>query len=271
VERVEKMIYVLGDSFSFGWNFWQDSNLEREKIIYSHHLSQILGDDVTNLSIPGGSNYRISRVLNDLNLTEKDTVVIAWTSSERLETGYCRHSIFPNDKVFDFTDIRNLENTLDRKKATEILLNGFEKQNNMFIARLRPRMLNQINFLTSNPLKKFTELLYKTFYNRDYLESMFLVLFNSAVYKCQKSNCKFIMFNSFCSTYSKNNDDLKIKNYILGYEKDMTSFLRPKIQQSKNYSELDYRPEYWNQDEHRKVAEIIYNNLASLYSMESKK
>jgi len=262
------MIYVLGDSFSFGYNFWLENKPNRNELLYSHFLSKKLNSPVKNLSVPGSSNWRISRILNNLNLSEDDYVIIAWSSNDRSETGFSKNSLFPKDTQYNIKDLENISFENDYRK----IVHGFEKDGNIITAKLLPSLyINGLENIDNHLFRQYVNINYEHFFNPDYLENMFLVCFNSAVYKCIRSKCKFIMFNVFWKSYSRPCDLLNIPEYYLGYDNNMSSILRPNTKPKRGKFGLDYwtevytNSEYWNEEEHKKVADLLYNQLQELY------
>ena len=258
------MIYVLGDSFSFGYNFWQEQKLNRKELIYSHFLSQKINSPVKNLSVPGGSNWRIARILNNLELTENDYVIIGWSNNNRSEVGFNKSSLYPKDNIHTPDDLETTQ--LGTEDNISKIVYGFEKDNDIITAKLFPALYHghgHIDVITNNPMKQFVKLTYEHFYNPEYLENMFLVFFNSAVYKCLRSKCKFVMFNVYWNAKSTQCDLLNIPEYFLGYDNNMTSFLRPNVKRKTGKWGL----EYWTEEEQVKVADLIYNHLKELYDI----
>ena len=252
-------MYVLGDSFSFGHNFWQEKRLDRNELIYPHFLSQKLNCEVKNLSVPGGSNWRISRLLNNLNLNENDYVIIGWTNVNRFEIGYNKTSLLPKDNLYTLEQLE--ESTYEDDK--NIIIHGFEKDKNVITAKLLPGLYHStFDIIPNMPLKNLVSVTYQHFNNAEWLENMFLVFFNSAVYKCLRARCKFIMFNVYWKTHSTSCELLDIPEYFLGYNNNMTSFLRP------NYKEkfTKYGMDYWSEDEHIQVAELLHSHLKKIYN-----
>ena len=87
------MILALGDSFTYGLELpdcplfkGQITNPSPSKFSYPAILAQILGKDLLNLSLPGGSNSRIFRLAIDATSKQKfDIVICGWTELSRID------------------------------------------------------------------------------------------------------------------------------------------------------------------------------------------
>jgi hypothetical protein len=69
------------------------------------------------------------------------------------------------------------------------------------------------------------------------------------------------MFNVYWKSYSKPCELLNIPEYYLGYDNTMSSILRPNEKPKRGKFGLPY----WNEEEHKKVADLLYNKLQELY------
>lgn len=221
------MIYCFGDSLTYGVPF--HTNI-REKSNWPYHLSNFLNDNVQNLSLPGGSNWRIARQITNLELNEKDLVVISWTDSTRFEFG--------------------ISDSYPIKINKRLPFNGddIEKDNDIICKRF----YNQLSKSTADKkVKEFNTIAYDELFNENWFETMFKIIFSSCVYSLKKSGCKWLMFNAWCRPYNKNNDDFEIENYILGYKNHMSSYLK--------------KDNYWEIEDHIEVAKIIFEHYKKIY------
>lgn len=252
------MMYVIGDSFSFGYNFFRDEVLNRKDIIYSTLLSKKLNLECRNLSIPGGSNWRTARIIQSLPLTKDDIVIIAWSETMRFEIGNSENQLFPNDVVIKTSDIEQLE---DHHKVKALgkdfpIRDFVEKNDKILTRRMFPSMMESLDKIKNHNFKNIAEKLYLHYSDSLWLEDMFLVMFTSVLYNLNKSECKFIMFNSHVNTCSQKKDILNMPQYFLGSNSNMCKFIR-------NNDNIDY----WNEDEHKFIAEVLYKHIKEIYGI----
>jgi len=244
------MIYVLGDSYSYGWNFYKQQNPKRKELIFSQHLSQMFNTECKNLSMAGSSNYRIARLLLDIDLGPDDIVVIGWTELSRIEIGFPKDRIVPKDVIVQHENIENLEDKkLEFVQAYQII----EKTGNLYTRNVWGGLENSLNDISNHSFREFIVSFYRNAGEIQWFEQMFKMLFYACLYKLRASNCKFAMFTTF---ESKINDRsfLNIPEYIF-HDSDMSSKIR--IDNKTKYT----KDTYWSEIEHRKVAEIIYNQI----------
>lgn len=246
------MIYVLGDSFSWGLNFYLRKNKDRKQLVYPYHLEQKLKMKVKNLSIPGSSNWRLTRLLLNLPLTENDIVIIAWTESSRFEIPCSKSSILPNDIILCMEDLEDFELNKFYDNDSFVMGSYIEKSDQYFTRRIHPALFGRLQSIKNQNFRKLIESYYMDFFDNSWHEDMFGIMFTSALYKLRMSNCKFRMFNTFISPAKKENTLFDIPEYIFGYKKNMLNFLRPDQPNNINY---------WSISEHKEVAEILYNHL----------
>ena len=246
------MIYVLGDSFTWGHNFFLEKNKDRKKLVYPYHLEQKLNTKVKNLSIPGSSNWRLTRLLLNLPLTENDIVIIAWTESSRFEIPCSKSSILPNDILLCMEDLEDFELNKFYDNENFVMGSFIEKSDQYFTRRIHPALFGRLETIKNQKFRKLIESYYMNFFDNSWHDDMFSIMFTSALYKLRMSKCQFRMFNTFISPTKKENTMFEIPEYIFGYKKSMVNFLRP--DQSNNIK-------YYSISEHKKVAEILYNHL----------
>lgn len=256
------MIYVIGDSFTYGHNFIDMP--DRVSKIYSTHLGKLLDKDVKNLSVPGSSNWRIARVISALELSKEDVVVINWTDSMRLELGNSNKQLFTtkgakSPMIFDYENLGNANNP----SRVESNLNFLEKHNGVYYRRIAPSLFTiEDDEILDKSFLEMCKLLYSSYMSEDWCEDMFLIMFQAVVYKLRTSKCKFVMFNSWNNPYKKTNLMLDIPEYMLGYQNNMCKYLRGQdvlpIKISNFEKNKDYKDIYWTIDEHNKIADILH-------------
>lgn len=222
------MIYTFGDSFTYGFNF---SDKDREKSVWPYFFSKKLNLPYQNLSIPGGSNWRIARQICNLDITKNDIVIIAWTLVDRFEFGVNENYKQPSIKKGRIGDLLEENEGYKVKK---------------FYSQLSTRT-NDFN------AKTFNDLAYSIYYNNRWFEEMFKIMFNSCVQVLLKKNCKWIMFNTWSNQLSYNYDEFDIPQYIFN-KTNINSIIR----QNNN---LDY----WIVEEHQKVASLILEEYKKIY------
>lgn len=245
------MIYVLGDSFSWGMNFWYEKNKERQKLLYSYHLAKKLNTSIKNLSVPGGSNWRISRLIMNLPLTENDIVIIGWTNSIRFEVPFNNLSVIKNESVVTPDVLENFENSVDT--VDENFMGTFIENNGDYLTRrINLDMFRNHKKIENQILRNLIEIYYKHFYNENWHDDMFNIMFAAALLKLKNSKCKFRMFNAFISPIKKDNNLYDIPEYMFGYKNTMLDTLRPG-----NKKDISY----YSAIEHEQIAQLIYENL----------
>lgn len=255
------MIYIIGDSFSFGWNFFKDKNPSWDKITYGTILGEKFDEEVTNLSIPASSNWRITRLLLSLDLKSEDKVVVGWTNPDRIELG-----ILPNSKSMldDFIEVENLKN---HKKLgdlkIETLIDGIEKNKDLLIRRIFPSQYHSPKTIRNHKFRSFVSDFYTYYGGLEWFEEMFLMNFCSALYKLRQSGCKFLMFNTYNVPYSlKKNSLLEIPEYVFGPYCNMTDEIR--VPANKRYKNIETNyVDYWSEEEHQKVADILFRSFST--------
>jgi hypothetical protein len=226
------MIYALGDSFTYGVNFYNDSN--RLNYLYPHILSKKFNTQSLNLSNLGSSNWRSARLLQTLKLNPQDIVIIQFSSPTRFEFGVNPEKNMapvPPDKPGDLFEV-DLENKLLISK----------------------RFFYQLTSRTSDgDSKTFNSLAYTSFYNTYWFEEMFKIMYNSMLMVLIQSGCKWIMFNGWRPQVEKIGCFKFHKNYISPHS-TMCYIIH-------HYNEL----EYWSKEEHEIIASKLEEYLNELY------
>jgi hypothetical protein len=246
------MIYILGDSFSYGLNFFFDNNKNRKKLLYSYHLAKKLNSEVKNLSVPGASNWRTARIIMNLPLTENDVVIIGWTETTRFEVPFKKSSTSHEEFIMTTEDLIDIEHN-DIGKNDNFRMGTFIEDNGNFLTRrIHPALLGRLDTIKNLKFRNFVENYYLDFYEANWHDDMFSVIFAAIYYKLKNSKCKFRMFNTFSSPVKHDNDLYNIPEYMFGYKNTILNVLRPK-----NKNDLSY----YSTSEHEKIAELIYDNL----------
>ena len=249
------MIYILGDSYSFGYNFWMD-NKPRKELIYGYHLSKKLNMPLTNLSVPGSSNWRMARLLSALSLNKDDVVIIGWSAIERYEIPVTKHSLSPLDKVFDTYDQNFFEGPVPPYFSQWV-----EKTNNLYTRRVVYNTFNDQNTVLNRNFQKLNQTLFKDHLSLEYFNDMFCVLYKACLYQLKFSNTKFLMFNAWSSDVDEKSE-YNIKEYLFGPKSNMTDVIRSENSKSKTKT-----ASYWDENEHKQVAEILYTKLKEYYDI----
>ena len=217
------MIIAFGDSFTYGFNF---NESERLNNVYPTLLGKKLNQPVLNTALPGASNWRIARMIQSMNITKDDIVIISWTEPTRFELGVNKRHYAPPIKENRIGDLNETDGDLITKR---------------FFIQLTDRT-------TDKDAKKINELVYSEFNNEKWFQEMFKVMYNSCIQVLEKSGCKWLMFNAWI----KQADGEYHRNYV--YSNTTISGI---IQKN--------TPGYWTKQEHEKVSNTLINCLDELY------
>lgn len=224
------MLYTFGDSFTWGRNFIDISEEHRVKHIWPTRLAEKLNVEYTNLAVPASSNWRTARKLLNLKLSPTDIVIIGWSEFSRFEFGVNpSHTSPKNNTIADITEVDG---------------------------NIRTRKFN--NLLTKNTsdskVRDFNKLAYDEFYNEEWFQEMFKVMFHSCCHVLEQSGCKWLMFNTWAKQYDKPSTDFDIPQYFLGQKTTMTEYIRGSNSVS-----------YWSVQEHDTVSTLLRDELNRLY------
>lgn len=217
------MIIAFGDSFTYGFNF---NESERLNNVYPTLLGKKLNQPVLNTALPGASNWRIARMIQSMNITKDDIVIISWTEPTRFELGVNKRHYVPPIKENRIGDLNETDGDLITKR---------------FFIQLTDRT-------TDKDAKKINELVYSEFNNEKWFQEMFKVMYNSCIQVLEKSGCKWLMFNAWI----KQADGVYHRNYVYS-NTTMSGIIQ------KNTSG------YWTKQEHEKVSNTLINCLDELY------
>lgn len=229
------MIYVFGDSYIWGWNFFIDHDLkdQRTNLTWPAILSQKLNKPLTDFSLPASSNWRIARKLQSLSLTKNDIVLIGWTAPSRFEFGLADdYDIVPNhsDIHYRITDMNEEDNDIRTKRMSYHLMDS----------------------TTCQYAKQFMWSAYGPFNSEPWYKEMFKVMFNSCQNILDQSGCTWLAFDVWCDQCTDDSFNT-VSNYILRG----TNLLNA----SRNIIGKETNKEYWSVEEHVIVADLLIKEL----------
>lgn len=229
------MIYTFGDSYTWGWNFFIDAELKekRTELIWPAVLASKLNQPLTDFSSPASSNWRIARKLQSLKLTKEDIVLIGWTSPTRFEFGLADdYDIVPchPDIHYRITDENEDDDGIRTKRMSYHLMDS----------------------TTCQYAKNFMWSAYGPFNSERWFREMFKVMFTSCESILNKSGCKWLAFDVWCDQ-CKDTDFIDVPNYILRG----THLLNA----SRNIPGRETNKEYWSEQEHINVADLLIREL----------
>lgn len=253
------MIYVLGDSFCWGYNFVVTKRPDRKELLFSHLLASKLNQNYKNYSIVGSSNYRIARLLNWLDIKKDDIVIIGWSGLDRLEIGVPKDRIMPNDVVVNVNNVDSFDGT--KENSFQII----EKTDNYYTRQIYPLMETHFDDITSPSCKRFVQAYYSYASDKIYHEQMFKkVLLKPTVDMLRTVGCKFLMFTTWDVMFT-DTKHLDYPEYLL-HDTNMLDEVRYKNSKLKHVRKGDYF--YWTPEEHHKVTDILYNALKEKYDIQ---
>jgi hypothetical protein len=234
------MLYTFGDSYTWGWNFFIDADINEEQqkqLIWPSILGKKLNQPVTDYSSPASSNWRIARKIQSLNLTKDDVVMIGWTAPTRFEFGLADdYDIIPNhpDINYRITDYNEDDNGIRTKRMSYHLMDR----------------------TTCPYAKQFMWSAYGPFNSEPWFKEMFKVMVNSCENVLNKSKCKWLMFDVWCDQCD---DDqfTDIPQYIY-----RGSHL---LNASRGIPGRKTDKEYWTKEEHIHISDMLANKLKELY------
>jgi hypothetical protein len=233
-------LHCFGDSFTYGFNFDENTRVQS---VYPYHLAKKLNLNFKNHAIPAASTWRTARLISNMSFTKEDVVIVSWGFPDRFEFAASTSENLANSKLYNGND-----------QSFQWLGDIVENYNDTYCRRFFINLLNE-NLPAKWEIKQFAALAYDKFYNKEWFEEMFLVMFNSTVNVLKNYGCKFLMFNTFDVPYKKTNLLLEIPEYVLGPYTNMTKHIRN--------VEFKFGDEfkYWDEKEHKQVAEILFNSL----------
>jgi hypothetical protein len=257
------MLYTFGDSFTYGKNHVGDTLLEdrpiekeekRKSVIWPTLLAKTLNVNVKDFSYPAGSNWRIARQVQSIKYNKDDFVVVSWTTPSRFEFG--------------------VNESYEIKPNTSFRLADYIENDNGVITR---RFYQHLDERTKDKKAKIlTEILYNEYYNEKWLCEMSKIMFHSTVNYLRQSNCKWLMFNTWCPIYFEDLVDydwlesLHIKEYLLGPQNNMSDCLREEILTilKENNNKEEYQQvqmQYWTDDEHIQISDYLKKSFEEIY------
>ena len=229
------MIYTFGDSYTWGWNFYIDADIndeQQKQLIWPTVLANKLNQPLLDYSLPASSNWRIARKLQSIPLTKDDIVLIGWTAPSRFEFGLAEDY----DSIPSHPDIHYRITDMDEDDGIKT-----------------KRMSYHLMDSTTCPYaKQFMWGAYGPFNSEAWYKEMFKVMFTSCQNILDKSGCRWLAFDVWCDQCD---DDIftDIPNYILRG----THLLNA----SRNIPGKDTDKEYWTKEEHIKVADLLIKEL----------
>lgn len=224
------MLYTFGDSVTWGRNLFDVSEDHRVKHIWPTRLAEKLNVEYINFAVPASSNWRTARKLLNLKLSPNDIVIIGWSEFSRFEFGVNPSHISPKNNTI--ADITEIDDEIRTRKFNHLLSERTSDQK----------------------VKEFNKLAYNEFYNEQWFQEMFRVMFHSCCRVLEQSKCKWIVFNTWAKQYDKISTEFDIPQYFLGQKSTMTEYIR----NTENIS-------YWSEKEHESVADLLCNKLNTLY------
>jgi hypothetical protein len=231
-------LYTFGDSFTYGYNFLPDEEL-RKRSTWPTKLSNLLDYELVDLSIPGGSNWRIARLISSMNFESDCLVVIAFSTHKRFEFGVNQQHEIP--EVF-------------LKNGVPLVGDLVEIDGKLLTKRFFPN-LNERS--TDIDAKIFSTIAFSEFFNAEWFSRMQGVNFNSIRHRLQKH--KWMAFNAWSKPFEPNDywlQETHIENYVLGINGIMS-------EQVANTADDTFV--YLNENQHTVVANILLKESNSIY------
>jgi hypothetical protein len=224
------MLYTFGDSFTWGRNFIDISEEHRVKHIWPTRLAEKLNVEYVNLAVPASSNWRTARKLLNLKLSPEDIVIIGWSEFSRFEFGVNPSHISPKNNTI--ADVTEIDGNVRTRKFNHLLTEN----------------------TSDSKVSDFNKLAYNEFYNEQWFQEMFKVMFHSCCRVLEQSGCRWMMFNTWAVQYDKTSTEFDIPQYFLGQKTNMTEYIRG----TKTCS-------YWSEKEHELVTDLLCDRLNNLY------
>lgn len=220
-------LYAIGDSYTYGFNFREEQ--ERVESVWPTHLAEHLSIPHSNLAIPGGSNWRMARLVTTLPFTKNDIVVIGLSDSKRFEFGVSPDHKPPLPNVPG--DINEVDGELIAKR---------------FFSALSDRTVDR-------DAKTIVDLTFSKFRNDKWFERMHIIMCSAMAFRLQQIGCRWLMFDAWMP-----NSRIDIPNYILP-----NATMHQLLFGNRNAAFVP--PRYWNKKEHKIVADIILQNLQGTF------
>ena len=231
------MLYVFGDSFTYGYTL-----PDRSKC-WAENLGKKWDLEVINVAYPGGSNWRIGREIQNLNITSKDIVIIGWTISNRFEFGKNPHSDL----------FKNPEFIIEENKDKYPFANNENSDVQSFFDQI-------IDRVSDTRLQAFSEVAYNALYNEEWFDEMFRIMYWATRYYLEKRDIKWLMFDTWCSTVdSRWRKDLNHLNYKYCGKNNINNVLK------KTYKGIHHESGYWNEKGHQKVSDLLLLEYSNIY------
>jgi hypothetical protein len=231
-------LYTFGDSFTYGYNFLPNEEL-RKRSIWPTKLANLLNYELVDLSIPGGSNWRIARLISSMDFELDCLVVIGFTTHKRFEFGVSQQHQIP--EVF-------VENGMPR------IGDLVEEEGKLLTKRFFPQLDERSSDIDA---KIFSAIAFSEFFNAEWFSRMQGVNFNSIRHRMQKH--KWMAFNAWSKPFEPNDYWLQeacIENYVLGINGIMSEQIA---------NTVDDTFVYLNEDQHTVVANILLRENTKIY------
>lgn len=233
-------LYTFGDSFTYGFNFLPD-DARRVSSIWPTKLSRLLGRELVDLSIPGGSNWRIARLIASIDFDDDDLIVIGFSTHTRFEFGVS----------LDHADVPPSKN----KFGVDMVGDVVEIDGNLKVRKFFSELDKRSDDID---VKLFSAMAFSEFFNEEWFSRMQGVCFNSIQHNLR--NNKWLAFNAWCLPFQANDFWLKsagIKNYVLGVDGIMDSAIKKTSPDSMGI--------YWTPEQHNLVADIVLKEYGKIY------
>ena len=141
----------------------------RRELTWPRKLASKLNVDVMDFSFPGASNWKAARILQSLQLSKDDIVIIQWSTFDRMEFG-----VNPNYQY---------ESSMDDNAKYKIV-DGVQVDNGVKVKNMCRTL---IPHTTDKYTKKFMYHAYNTFWNEQWHRDMFKVMLTSCCYVLNKA------------------------------------------------------------------------------------
>lgn len=239
------MLYTFGDSASNEWSLIKNGHDEllSKTSTWPMLLSKRLNQPLTDFSYPGSSNWRIARLIQNLELTSDDVVVIQWTSPYKFEFGV-------NDR-YDY------KSTIKEKEYFNPDFEKFDSIDNENGIRVKMMCPSLLYRTSDGPQRDFMKIAYRELRNDAWYEQMNQIMIASCIHYLQKSKCKFIMVDGY-TKQCKDNVFKDVPQYFLRGG-TMVNHIRGRSgNEFKDKTHLSI-------NEHEIACDILVQNLKEIY------
>ena len=233
------MLYVLGDSYTYGDNF----RIEQERIesVWPTHLANLLSIPHQNISLPGSSNWRMARLAMTLPITKDDIVIIALAPYLRFEFGVNnKHTFSPPTLPGDINQV----------------------EGDLITKRFFPSLTHRTSDIDT---RTFNTLAFGPFSNNIWFRQMHNVMCNSIAHRLHIIGCKSIMFDAWYPNPAVDIPDFLLPGSTINQLVDDVCIVGNR--QSSILANLEQgkvgRVEipYWSAQQHKQIANILYRYI----------